>query len=146
MTSNHLQKRKKLETLWHSHRIYSQEIRMEYGIEKCAMLVIKSSKWHVTNGIELPNQDKIRILGENETYKYLGILEAVTIKQVDIKDIIPKEYLRRTRKLLKTQLYSRNLIKRINIWAVPFVRYCFWSGPEKNLKNRTKNKKTNDQA
>ena len=33
------------------------------------------------NGMELPNHDKIRTLGENETYKYLGILEADTIKQ-----------------------------------------------------------------
>ena len=30
--------------------------------------------------MELPNQDKIRTLGENETYKYLGILEGNTIK------------------------------------------------------------------
>ena len=26
--------------------------------------------------MELPNQDKIRMLAENQTYKYLGILEA----------------------------------------------------------------------
>ena len=31
-------------------------------------------------GIELSNQEKIRMLGEKETYKYLGILEADTIK------------------------------------------------------------------
>ena len=30
--------------------------------------------------MELPNQDKIRMLAENETYKYLGILETDTIK------------------------------------------------------------------
>ena len=61
---------------------YSQDIGMEFGIEKCAMLVMKSGKWHLTNGMELPNQDKIRTLAENETYKYLGILAADTIKQV----------------------------------------------------------------
>ena len=33
------------------------------------------------NGMEQPNEDKIRTLGEKETYKYLGILEADTIKQ-----------------------------------------------------------------
>ena len=33
---------------------------------------------------------------------------------------------RRARKLLETKLSSRNLIKRINTWAVPLVRY---SGP-----------------
>ena len=91
---------------------------MEFGIEKCAMLVIKSGKRHMTDGMELPNPDKIRTLGENETYKYLDILEADTIKQVQMKDKIWKEYLRRTWKLLETKLSSRNLIKGINIWAI----------------------------
>ena len=117
---------KGLEILIHSVRIYSQDIGMESGKEKCAMLVMKSDKRHLTDGIELPNQDKIRTLGENETYKYLGILEADTIKQVQMKGKIQKEYLRRTRKLLETKLSSRNLIKGINTWAVPLIRY---SGP-----------------
>ena len=99
---------------------------MEFGIEKCALIVIKSGKRHLTDGIELPNQDKIRTLAENETYKYLGILEADTIKQVEMKNKIQKEYLRRTRKLHETKLSSRNLIKGINTWAVSLVRY---SGP-----------------
>ncbi len=92
---------------------------MELGIEKCAMLVMKISKRHMTDGIELPNQNKIRTFAENETYKYLDILDADTIKQVEIKDKIQKEYLRKTRKLLDLKRSSRNLIKRINTWAVP---------------------------
>ena len=43
-----------------------------------------------------------------------------------MKDKIQKEYLRRTRKLLETKLFSRNLIKGIYTWAVPLVSY---SGP-----------------
>ena len=96
---------------------------MEFGIEKSAMLVMKSGKRHMTDGMELSNHDKIRTLEENETYKYLGILEADTIKQVQRKDTIRKEYLRRTRKLLETKLSSRSLIKGINTWAVPLVGY-----------------------
>ena len=96
---------------------------MGFGIEKCAMLVMKSGKQHPTNGMELPIQDKIRTLEENETYKYLGILEADTIKQLEMKNKIQKEYLRRTRKLLKTKLSSWNITKGINTWAVPLVRY-----------------------
>ena len=92
---------KELETLIHTVRIYSQDIGMEFGSEKCAMLVMKSGKRQTTDGIELPNQDKIRTLGENGAYKYLGILEADTIKQMQMKDKIQKEYLRRTRKLLE---------------------------------------------
>ena len=55
--------------------------------------------------------------------KYLGILEADTIKQVEIKEKIMREYLRRNRKLLETKLSSGNFIKGINTWAVLFVRY-----------------------
>ena len=66
---------------------------------------------------------KIRTFGEKETYKYLGIFEADTVKQVEMKDKIQKEYPWRTKKLLETKLSSRNLIKRINTWAVPLVRY-----------------------
>ena len=47
---------------------------------------MKSGKRHITEGIELANQDKIRTLGEKKTYEYLGILEHDTIKQVEMKD------------------------------------------------------------
>ena len=117
---------KELETLIHTVRIYSREIGMEFGIEKCAMLVMRSGKRQLTDGMELPKKDKKKTVAENETYKYLGILEPDTIKQVEMKDKIQKEYLRRTRKLLETKLNSRNLTKGINTWAVPLVRY---SGP-----------------
>ena len=114
---------KELETLIYTVRIYSQNLGMEFGIEKCAMLVMKSGKQHLTDRMELPNQNKIRTLREKETYKYLGILEADTIKQVEMKEKIKKEYSWRTRKLLETKLCSRNLIKGINTLAVLLVRY-----------------------
>ena len=59
---------------------------MEFGIEKCVMIVMKSGERHIIEGVELPNQEKLRTLGEKETYKYLGILEADTIKQVEMKE------------------------------------------------------------
>ena len=37
-------------------------------------------------GIELSNQERFKSFGEKETYKYLGILETNTIKQVGIKE------------------------------------------------------------
>ena len=42
---------KELETPIHAVRIYCQDIGMEFGIEKCAMLVIKSGKRHMTDGM-----------------------------------------------------------------------------------------------
>ena len=126
---------KLLETLVHVVRINSQDIGMEFSIEKCSMLVMKSGKRYLSGGIELPNQDKIRTLREKETGKYLVILEADPIKQVEMKEKIKKEYPRRTRKLLETKLTSRNLIKGINTWAIPLVRYL---GPREEIDQRTR--------
>ena len=75
---------------------------------------MKSGKQHLTVGMKLPNQDKIKTLGEKETYKYLVTLEVETIKQVEMKEKIKKEYPRRTRKLPETKRSSWNLIKGIN--------------------------------
>ena len=49
---------RELENLIKTGRIYSQDIGVEFCIEKCAMLVMKSGKRHMTEGIELPNQEK----------------------------------------------------------------------------------------
>ena len=100
----------------------SEDLGVEFCIEKYTMLVMKNSNdtWRT----EWNNQIKtIRTFGEKETYKYLGILEADTIKQVEMKERIEKEYLRKTRKLPETKLYSRNFIKGIKTWSVSLVRF-----------------------
>ena len=57
-------KEKELETLIQTIRIYDQDIGIEFGIEKCALLIMKMSKRETTEGIELSKQKSIRILGE----------------------------------------------------------------------------------
>ena len=66
----------------------------------------------------------------------MSILNADTIKQVEMKEKIKKEYLRRTRKLLETNLSSRFLIKGINTLPVPIIRYSgpFFKGTREELK------------
>ena len=41
---------------------------------------------HIMEGIEPPNQEKFRMFGEKETYRYLGILESDTIKREEMKE------------------------------------------------------------
>ena len=50
-----LKNQKVLETLIQPVRRYSQYIGMECDIEKYAMLIMKSDKRHMTDGIEQPN-------------------------------------------------------------------------------------------
>ena len=49
---------KGLETLIFVVRIYCQDIGIEYGKEKCSLQIMKSEKRHMTEGMELTNQEK----------------------------------------------------------------------------------------
>ena len=57
--------------------IFSKDRGMEFGIEKCAMLVIVIKKGKIVKsvGIELPDGKVIKSLEEGESYKYIGILK-----------------------------------------------------------------------
>ena len=61
---------------------------MEFGIKKSAMQKLKSGKRQITEGIELLHQEKIRSLRENKNYKYLWVLEADNIEEVEMKEKI----------------------------------------------------------
>ena len=100
-----------LKRLKHTVRIYSQNIDIKFSREKCAMLVMKSDKKHITDGMELRKQDKIRKLTENETYKYLGLFEADTIKQVKIKEKIRNNILREVESCSKQNYFVETLSK-----------------------------------
>ena len=50
--------KKEVETLIHAVRIFNQDIGMKFGTEKCAMLVMKSGKRHLT---EWNNHIKTRL-------------------------------------------------------------------------------------
>ena len=96
---------------------------MEFGIEKCAMLVMEKGKIVKSVGIELPDGKVIKSLQEGESYKYLGILEADKFLEEKMKLNVSKEYIRRLRKVLKSKLNGGNLVRGVNTWAVSLLRY-----------------------
>ena len=96
---------------------------MEFGIGKCAMLVMGKEKIVKSVGIELPNSKVIKSLQKGEKYKYLGILQADKFLEEKMKLNVSKEYIRRLRKVLKSKLNGGNLIRGVNPWAVSLLRY-----------------------
>ena len=115
--------KKELDTLIQTVRVFSKDIGMDYGIEKCAMIQMKRGKFVMSEGIELPNGKKIRSLDDQEGYKYLGILHFDDIKHKEVKEKLRKEYARRVRKILKSQLNGGNVTQAINATAVSIIRY-----------------------
>ena len=113
---------KEIDTLIQTVRIVSGDIRMEFGIEKCALVNIQKGKVTRTEGIKLPDGSNIKHIDETG-YKYLGIMEGGDIKHQEMKDTIRKEYMQRLKAILKSKLNAGNMIKAINTWAVPVIRY-----------------------
>ena len=99
---------KELNSLVETVRIFSKDINMEFGIQKCAMLVLKRGKSVETEGIQLQDNKFIRSLEYAENYKYLGALPANDVKRSEMKQVIGKEYKRRLRKILETKLNGNN--------------------------------------
>ena len=114
---------KGLDSLVQTVHVFSEDIGMEFGIEKCVMLVMEKGKIVKLVGIELPDGKVIKSLQEGESYKYLGILEADKFLEERMKLNVSKEYIRRLRKVLKSKLNGGNLVHGVNTWAVSLLRY-----------------------
>ena len=114
---------KRRDSLIQTVRIFSSDICMEFGMEKCYILILKRGIKDQNCEIMLPNDLKISSLKEDENNKYLGILEAEEKNTKKMKEKVKAEYLRRTRKVLESKLDSGNLFKAINTWAVSEFRY-----------------------
>ena len=112
-----------LEPLVQTVQIFSDDIGMESGIDKCATLVLKRGKITKFDGISLPDGRCMKGLIKGAGYKYLGILQADQIRYTEMKEIVKAEYLRRVQKVLETNLNGSNIIKGINTWAISLLRY-----------------------
>ena len=67
----------------------------------------------------------IQDLDQAETYKYLGIEEGECVQHHKMKVKIRKEYKRRIKLVLKSELNARNKIAAINTLTVPVILYSY---------------------
>lgn len=108
---------------------------MSFGIEKCATLdVIRGKIQNERLATTLMNQTVIPSLGVGDSYKYLGVQQALDIQTSEMKKIYKQRLIKRITILLKSKLNARSLFTAINIWAMPTITYSFgiltWSTTE----------------
>ena len=101
---------------------YSDDIMMEFGLSKCAVLSVVKGKQIRKEGLVLPSGDLMKEVDE-EGYKYLGVLQKDSHLDKAMKTMVEDEYFRRLGLLLNSELYAGNLIAGINSWAIGIVRY-----------------------
>ena len=55
--------------------MFSDDIKMEFGLDKCAKATFKKGKLISANNIELDDHTSIKDLDQDGTYRYLGVDE-----------------------------------------------------------------------
>ena len=98
--------KKEIDSFVQTVRIFSDDIGMKFGLQKCAAKTI--GKRVNSDEIALPDDTQLRALGEEESYKYLGVLEADHVLHDESKERLKKEYIRRVNKCLKSKLNGGN--------------------------------------
>ena len=111
-----------MSTLVNTVRIFSEDIRMNFGFDKCAILVINRGRATESEDIVLPG-GTIEALPLSSSYKYLGVLEASDFQHKEMKSKIITTYKQRLRAILQSRLNGHNQIMAINGFAIPVVRY-----------------------
>ena len=109
---------KQLTGLINTVKNISDDIKMEFGLDKCAKASFKRGRKVSAEGIPLNDNQVIQDLDQAETYKYLGMEEEEGVQHYKMKVNIRKEYKRRIRLVLKSELNARNKIAAINTLAV----------------------------
>ena len=92
-----------IDSLIKTVHLFNSDIGMEFGIDKCGVVIMKRGKLVECNGVELPTKDVIKQV-EKDGYKYLGVLELDRIMESDMKERFSKEYFRRFKLVLKSRL------------------------------------------
>ena len=112
---------KQLTGLINTVKNVSADIKMEFGLDKCAKASFKRGKKVSAEGIPLNDNQMIQDLDQAETYKYLGMEEGEGGLHHKMKVKIRKEYKRRIKLVLKSELNAGNKIAAINTLAVPVI-------------------------
>ena len=104
-------------------KTFSNDIKMEFGLDKCAKATFKRGKLTETFDLQLDTDTCIKELDQENTYKYLGVDEGDGIQHAKMKEKVRKEYYRRVRMVLKIELNAANRFEAINTLAIPVVTY-----------------------
>jgi hypothetical protein len=76
----------------HTVKNFSDDIHMEFGLEKCAKVTLKRGKLISSQNLVIDNNREIQELEQGKTYKYLGFEESEGIQHQQMKDRLKQEY------------------------------------------------------
>ena len=113
----------KLESLVHIVRLYSEDICMSFSLAKCRTATVVRGKLCSSEGLAILDNSTISALPYEEAYWYLGVLESDDFHHETMKNLLTTKYNYCVKKILSSCLSGKHIIRAINIFAVPLLRY-----------------------
>ncbi|XP_060523202.1 uncharacterized protein LOC132700100 [Cylas formicarius] len=102
--------------------MFSTDIRMKFGLDKCRTIHINKGKFSNVVNIQ---ESEIQNMQETDLYKYLGIEQARNIDHVGTREKLEKIVYERTRKIANSCINGRNMSKALNTFVIPVLTYSF---------------------
>ena len=98
---------KELDGLLWTAKKFSDDIGMGFAVDKCAKATFIRGRLTPTSEIKMNEDTSIKELDLEGTYKNLGIAEGDGMQHAKMKEKIRKEYYRRVRAILHTELNAK---------------------------------------
>lgn len=131
---------KEMRSLLNLTEQFTQDTCMQFGINKCRILHIEKGKYKEHIETEKLNNQILKNMEPQETYKYLGFEQNTNIDHTYLKNQLKTKYKYRLTQIAKSKLNAKNITKAINSYAIPVLTYSFgivkWSETDLEALNR----------
>ena len=115
-----------LDGLLHTVHTFFDDIQMKFGLDKCAVERFANGRLSGHNsGVTEGKTNTINCLEPGQVYKYLGVDEINGIQHSMMRERLRREYFRRVKVVLRTELYDRSKLLAINGFALRVLTYGF---------------------
>lgn len=115
---------KEMKKLIDTTTIFSNDISMQFGLDKCKTVHIIKGKVQ-PGDYTIDDTNTITAMEPSDLYKYLGFQQLKGLDHITIKQSLTSEYKKRINAICKTKLSGKHLIKALNTYAIPILTYSF---------------------
>ncbi|CAB3227168.1 unnamed protein product [Arctia plantaginis] len=106
-------------------KTFSKCIRMEFGVDKCAIMHVKRGRVVESDRLELSDSTHFTCLSANETYKYLGMSQALGVNELNMKQSLQERFFSRLKKVLNSLLSGGNKKSSYIAYCIPNASSTF---------------------
>lgn len=122
---------------------FSNDIRMNFGLDKCRISNLINGKWQAIEDYQLLQASgggTILAMDRDEHYKYLGAAQALGIDDARVKTELKETVSRKLKAILRTKLSGLNTVQAVNTYVLPTITSSFgiikWTETELEEANR----------